>query len=187
MIYLYLFWSFFQVGLFSFGGGMAAMPLIQSQVVDQHKWLTMMEFTDLITIAEMTPGPIAINSATFVGMRIAGFPGALMATLGCVIPSAIIVSTLAWLYYKYRNLAVIQGILSGLRPAVVALIASAGVSIFVLAVWGEIGFTMDGSSLNYISILLFSCAVIVLRKRKTNPIYVMLGTGIAGGILYLFV
>ena len=76
MIYLELFWSFLQVGMFSIGGGYAAMPLIQSQVVTQHGWLTMNEFTDLITIAEMTPGPIAVNSATFVGIRIAGIPGA---------------------------------------------------------------------------------------------------------------
>ena len=78
MTLLHLLWSFFQVGLFSIGGGYAAMPLIQSQVVDQYGWLTMREFTDLITIAEMTPGPIAVNSATFVGIRIAGFPGALI-------------------------------------------------------------------------------------------------------------
>ena len=95
MIYLQLFWSFLQVGLFSVGGGYAAMPLIESQVVQGHGWLTMNEFTDLITIAEMTPGPIAVNSATFVGIRIAGIGGALVATLGCITPSLIIVSVLA--------------------------------------------------------------------------------------------
>ena len=84
MIYLQLFLSFLQVGMFSVGGGYAAMPLIQSQVVEQHGWLTMQEFTDLITIAEMTPGPIAVNSATFVGLRIAQAPGAIIATLGCI-------------------------------------------------------------------------------------------------------
>ena len=79
MIYLQLFWSFLQIGLFSIGGGYAAIPLIQAQVVQNHAWLNMSEFTDLITIAEMTPGPIAVNSATFVGIRIAGIPGALVA------------------------------------------------------------------------------------------------------------
>ena len=82
MIYWQLFLSFLQVGMFSVGGGYAAMPLIQSQVVEQHPWLTMQEFTDLITIAEMTPGPIAVNAATFVGLRMASFPGAVIATLG---------------------------------------------------------------------------------------------------------
>jgi len=95
MILLKLFWSFFQIGMFSIGGGMAAIPLIQNQVVNLHHWLTLTEFTDLITIAEMTPGPIAINSATFVGIRIAGIPGAIISTVGCIFPSCIIVSLLA--------------------------------------------------------------------------------------------
>ena len=96
MIYFQLFFSFLQVGLFSVGGGYATMPLIQSQVVEQHPWLTLQEFTDLITISQMTPGPIAVNSATFVGIRIAGIPGALIATLGCITPALILVSLLAY-------------------------------------------------------------------------------------------
>ena len=92
MIYLQLFISFLQIGLFSIGGGYAAMPLIQNQVVELHPWLTLQEFTDLITIAEMTPGPIAVNSATFVGIRIAGIPGALVATLGCITPALQMIS-----------------------------------------------------------------------------------------------
>jgi chromate transporter len=108
MIFLKLFLSFLQIGAFSIGGGYAAIPLIQSQVVDVNRWLTLKEFADLITIAEMTPGPVAINSATFVGTRIAGFGGALAATAGCVLPSCVIVSFLAYLYYKYRNLRLIQ-------------------------------------------------------------------------------
>ena len=108
MIYLQLFLSFLQIGMFSFGGGYAAMPLIQGQVVTLHGWLTMSEFTDLITISQMTPGPIAVNSATFVGMKIAGIPGAVVATAGCILPSCIIVTILARLYLKYRNLDLMQ-------------------------------------------------------------------------------
>ena len=103
MIYLELFLSFLQIGLFSFGGGYAAMPLIQGQVVNGHHWLSMTEFTDLITISQMTPGPIAVNSATFVGIRIAGIPGALVATLGCILPSCLIVTLIASFYLKYRK------------------------------------------------------------------------------------
>lgn len=94
MIYLELFWSFFKIGLLSIGGGYAAMPIIQNQVIDIHHWLTMTQFTDIITIAEMTPGPIAINSASFVGIQVAGFCGAVIATVGCVFPSCIIVMVL---------------------------------------------------------------------------------------------
>lgn len=98
MIYLELFWSFSQVGLFSIGGGYAAMPLIQNQVVDIHPWLTMTGFADIMAIAEMTPGPIALNAATFVGIQVAGLPGALIATIGCIFPSCVIVMTLAYVY-----------------------------------------------------------------------------------------
>ncbi len=185
MTIIQLLWSFFQIGMFSIGGGMAAMPLIQNQVVDLHHWLTLTEFTDLITIAEMTPGPIAINSATFVGIRIAGIPGALIATVGCILPSCVIVSLLAWIYFKYKELAVIQGILSGLRPAVVALIASAGLSIFMLAIWGENGFSINPQSINYVAVFLFGSALFILQKWKPNPIFVMLGSGILGGAIYL--
>lgn len=109
MIYFQLFLSFFQIGLFSFGGGYAAMPLIQGQVVQGHGWLSMSEFTDLITISQMTPGPIAVNSATFVGIKIAGIPGALAATFGCILPSCILVTLLAKLYLKYREMAMRPG------------------------------------------------------------------------------
>ena len=126
MIYLQLLLSFLQIGLLSIGGGYAALPIIQSQVVDLHHWITMREFADILTISQMTPGPIAINGATFVGTKIAGLPGAIVASVGVVIPSFIIVLTLAFIYYKYRQLDTIQAVLKGLRPAVVALIASAG-------------------------------------------------------------
>jgi len=186
VILLQLFWSFFQIGLFSIGGGMAAIPLIQHQVVDLRHWLTLTEFTDLITIAEMTPGPIGINSATFVGIRIAGIAGALTATFGFILPPCVIVSFLAWVYFKYKGLKVMQGVLSGLRPAVVALIASAGLSIFSLAIWGEAGF-FSAQSFNFISLILFCLAVFILRKWKLNPIFVILGCGVAGGAIYLLI
>ena len=135
MLLLKLFFAFMQVGLFSVGGGYAAIPLIQEQIVNIHKLMTMEEFTDLITVAEMTPGPISINSATFVGMRIAGIPGVLICTVGCIIPSFCICLTLAHFYYKYRTVSGVQVVLGSLRPAVVALIASAGASILMLGLF----------------------------------------------------
>lgn len=102
-ILLQLFFAFIQVGLFSVGGGYAAIPLIQNQIVDVHHLMTLGEFTDLITIAEMTPGPISINSATFVGTRLSGIPGAILCTLGCIIPSFCICLALAHFYYRNKN------------------------------------------------------------------------------------
>jgi len=177
MNYLSLFWSFFQIGLFSFGGGMAAIPLISQQIVTIHGWLTMEEFADLVTISQMTPGPIAVNASTFVGLRIGGFFGAVIATAGCILPSCVLVSLLAFLYNKYRNLRYIQGVLGGLRPAIVALIATAGVSLLQLAASGA-------SGVNYPGLVLFAAAFFVLRKWKSDPILVMLGCGVVGGVLY---
>ena len=167
MIYIQLFLSFIQVGMFSIGGGYAAMPLIQSQVVQGHGWLTMSEFTDLITIAEMTPGPIAVNSATF----------------GCILPSCIIVSILAMIYYRYKNISALQNVLGTLRPAVVALIAAAGLSILQLVVFQ--GNAMQLSNVNWLGLICFAAALFILRKWKWNPILVMALCGVCGLIAAL--
>lgn len=172
MIYFQLFLSFLQIGLFSIGGGYAAMPLIQAQVVTAHGWLTMEEFSHLVTISQMTPGPIAINGATFVGMQIAGLPGALAATLGCILPSVVLVSVLAWVYYRYKTLSLLQRVLGCLRPAVVALIAAAGVSIFLEVMGGT-------SAWNPVGIFLTLAGFVALRKRKLSPVLVMVLCGVA--------
>lgn len=184
MIYLKLFWSFFQIGLFSFGGGYAAMPLIQNQVVDKNGWLTMSEFADVITISQMTPGPISINSATFVGTRIAGIMGAVMATLGCIFPSCIIVLLVGYVYYKYRELSTVQAILNGLRPAVIAMIASSGFSLIILSFWNGKGVSNHIENLDLTSVAIFAIALFFLRKWKLNPIIIMSGAGIIGLFLY---
>ena len=184
MIYLELFWSFFQIGLFSIGGGYAAMPLIQNQVVDVHPWLTMTQFADIMTIAEMTPGPIAINSATFVGIQVAGLPGAVISTLGCVFPSCVIVMTLAFIYYRFRGLNLIQGVLAGLRPAVVAMIASAGISLLIMALYGLRTIPVDLVSVDFAALVIFLLGFVILRKWKPSPICIMAGSGIAGVLLY---
>lgn len=184
MIYLELLWSFFQIGLFSIGGGYAAVPLIQRQVVDLHPWLSMTQFADIMTIAEMTPGPIAINSAAFVGVQVAGIAGAVVATVGCILPSCIIVLTLAYVYYRFRGLTMIQGVLAGLRPAVVAMIASAGISLLLMSFFGQRSLPSDWSTIQWIPVLLFGAGLFVLRKWKVNPIFVMAGAGVAGILLY---
>lgn len=182
MIYLQLFLSFLQIGMFSFGGGYAAMPLIQGQVVTTHGWLTMSEFTDLITISQITPGPIAVNSATFVGTQIAGLGGAVVATLGCILPSCIIVTLLAYIYTKYRNMSLLQGTLASLRPAVVAMIAKAGVTILVSAFFisGTIDLVRENVCIRMV--VFFGAALVLLRKFKMNPILVMVLCGVANMI-----
>ncbi len=183
MIYVQLFVSFLQVGLFSVGGGYAAMPLIQNQVAELHPWLTLQEFTDLITIAEMTPGPIAVNSATFVGIRIAGIPGAIIATLGCITPSLILVSLLAYVYNRYRDLSLLQSVLACLRPVVVALILGAGLSILSIVLFSEAAPALN--SVDWIGAGSFVAAFILLRRFKWNPILTMCLCGAAGLVLNL--
>ena len=118
MIYLELFLSFLQVGLFSVGGGYAAMPIIQSSVVEKYGWLTMSEFTDLITIAEMTPGPIGINSATYVGFTATGSVwGSVIATFAVVLPSFILMLTISKFFLKYQKHPAVEAVFAGRGPA----------------------------------------------------------------------
>ena len=173
-----------QVGMFSVGGGYAAIPLIQDQIVNILQLMSIEEFSDLIAIAEMTPGPISINSSTFVGMQLGGIPGVLVVcTLGCIIPSFVICLSLAHFYYKYRSFSGIQIVLASLRPAVVALIASAGFSILALGIF------KDGvaavANLQYIELSLFAVCLFLLRKYKVNPILIILGSSVVGTLLYL--
>ena len=186
MLLLKLFFAFIQVGLFSVGGGYAAIPLIQDQIVNVHGLMTMEEFSDLITVAEMTPGPISINSSTFVGMRLAGVGGVLLCTLGCIIPSFCICLTLAHFYYKYRTVGGVQTVLASLRPAVVALIASAGLSILMLGLFQSDLFSLSIENLRIVELGLFIAALILLRKFKTNAIAIILGSGVVGTLIYAF-
>lgn len=184
MIYLELFWSFVQVGLFCVGGGYASMPLIQAQVIDVHGWLSMSEFIDIFTISQMTPGPIGINAATFVGMKVAGFLGAIVATLGFVTPSFILGIILAKLFFKYENIGVIKGILNGLRPAVVALICSAGMSFIFLALFNTEKMPINVADIDYLGLFVLIVAFIAVRK-KVGIIKILAGSGVLGLILGL--
>lgn len=185
MIYLRLFWAFFQIGLFSFGGGYAAVPLTQSQIVEANHWLDMSRFADLITIAEMTPGPIVVNCATFVGQQIAGLPGAIVCTLGSVFPSLVIVLVLSWLYMKFRNLSTVQGVLNGLRPVIVAMIASAGLSLLLLALFNASLSDVVLSVFRAVEGVIFAACLVLLRKFKVNPVAIIFGSGIVGTVVYL--
>lgn len=176
-IYLQLFFSFLKVGALSFGGGYATMPFIQAEVVNKYHWLSMEDFTNLITISQMTPGPIAINSATFVGNQLAGIGGSIVATLGCICPACIIVTIIAHFYIKYRKLSLMENVLSVLRPAVVSMILVAGLYILVPAVLldQELGFTLQNLNIRYIAYFLLA---MTLLFKKADPIKIMFLFGI---------
>lgn len=173
--------SFLQIGLFSIGGGYATIPLIQEQVVDLHGWLNFQEFTDIITISQMTPGPLAVNTSTFVGLRIAGIAGAVTATLSCVISGFIISICLFRFFQKHRQAQGAMDVLKGLRAASVGLIASAAGTILSIAFAAEAG---SGQPFNLIAAGIFLVSLAALRKWKCNPILLMALTGVVGFALY---
>lgn len=180
---LKLFFGFMQVGLFSFGGGYAMLPLVRHQVV-MSGWMTSDEFTNLLALSQMTPGPIAINTAAFVGLKTAGLPGALIATLGFILPSLVIVSLLAYLYSRYNDLPAIQNALSGLRPAVTGLIMAAAIEIVITAFFGTELSQISVSNINVIAIVITCAGLAALRILKVPLIVVIAACGAAGGLIY---
>ena len=183
MIYLTLFWEFAKVGIFCVGGGYASMPLIQAAVVDTYHWMSLGEFVDIFTISQMTPGPIGINAATFAGMKIAGIPGAVCATVGFCTPSLILGIILAKLFFRYGDIGPIRGILNGLRPAVVALIAAAGISFVILALWNVETLPEDNmAAVDPLGVIILAGSLAAVR-RKVGVIKLLAGTGVAGLVL----
>lgn len=183
MIYWQLFKTFLLLGAFSFGGGYASMELIRSRVVTLRGWLTNAEFTDIISIAEMTPGPLGINIASFVGTRTAGIPGTILATTAYVLPALAVVLIMARLYYKCRGTGGVQGVLKGLRPAVAAMVIAAAVSLTGIAWWGGVS-RISLRSTNGIAVALSLTALFLLRKKKIGPVTAILGCGAAGALVY---
>ena len=186
MIFLELFITFFKIGLFTFGGGYAMIPLMQQEVVGNH-WLTLTELTNVIAISQSTPGPFAVNVATFVGMGMGGLLGALIAALAVVLPSFIIILIIAKAFTNFQNNKWVQGALFGMRPVVIGLIASAvfllmsnelivqGAEITNLQVLME--------SLKYKEIIIFASCTFIYFKFKLHPIQLIL---ISGGLGMLF-
>lgn len=172
---LNLFVTFFQIGLFSFGGGYAALPLIQQIAVESNHWITMQQMNDMVAISQMTPGPIGINAATFIGYQVCGLSGSVSATLGYVLPSIFLVGLLVALMNRFKSMAVFDTILSWLRPAVIGLIAASGISI-LLSVFRMPQLPVSGMTVLAL-VLVFS--FVLLRRKKSSPILVML---LGGGI-----
>lgn len=177
-----LFAAFFQIGLLSIGGGYAIIPLIQEQVVTQYQWITQRVFTDIITISQMTPGPLAVNTSTFVGIQIAGIPGALAATVGCVLAGVCIALVLYSLLQKYRRSTYALEVLQGMKAASVGLIASAAATILMLTFFGAQ--TPLLAALDIPALALFAVSLLALRRFKVGPIALMLATGAVGLLIY---
>ncbi|MCR4441715.1 MAG: chromate transporter [Peptococcaceae bacterium] len=169
---LELFLTFAFIGAFSFGGGYAMLPLIQKEVVLNHHWLTMHQFADILAVAEMTPGPVAINTATFVGFKTAGVWGSVFATFGVVFPSFIIIVSLAGLVLKYKDTPVFQSAFGGLRPVVVALITGAAVLVGKETI----------SSL--LPLAFAAVALVLMRWLRIHPVLLIILSGLLGILVF---
>lgn len=172
MILLKLFFAFFKIGIFSIGGGYVMLPLIEKEIINTHGWLTLVEFVDIVAIAEMTPGPIAINSATYIGYRTAGYFGSAAATAGVVAPSLLLVLLAATILKRFYQNEWVQAGFSGLRPAVVALIT--GAAIFI----GRTAIT------DLAAAIIAASALLLLLKTRLHPILVLVLAALGGIILY---
>ena len=193
---LQLFWTFFVIGLFTFGGGYAMLSLIQSEVVVTHAWLSESTFTDIVAISQMTPGPVGINCATYVGYdvmtsagagHLLGVVGSLTATLAITLPSFIIVLLLARFYTKVKGSPVFEGVMKVVRPSVVGLIGAAAVILCISVEWsGAIPSiaVVEENFPDWKSWCLFGAAFLASFKFKVNPILLILLSGALGLLLY---
>jgi len=200
MLYIQLFWTFFVIGMFTFGGGYAMLSLIQAQVVTAHSWITESTFTDIVAISQMTPGPIGVNCATYVGydvLKAAGanhlmsILGSATATFAVVLPSFIIVLAIVKFYTKFNHNPLFEGVMSWLRPAVVGLIGAAAIILIVKFAWsGTPLFShcdiniIEENFPDWKSWILFGLALIASYFFKANPILVIILGGIAGFLIY---
>ncbi len=189
MIFLQLFVTFFSIGLFGFGGGYGMLSIIQNQVVTKHGWLTMGEFTDIVAISQITPGPIGINSATYCGytaVHNAGMSnmmailGSVTATFALILPSLILMIIISRLLMKYFNSSVVQNIFSGLRPAVVGLLLAA---TLLLMNRENFSFIDENAWQFWISIAIFVATFYGTKVLKINPIMLIIYSGFAGLLL----
>ena len=167
---LRLFWEFFKTGLFAVGGGLATLPFL-SDIADKTGWFTHAQLADMVAVAESTPGPIGVNTATYVGFTVAGIPGALTATIGLITPSVILILIIARVLARFRDSKLVQNVFYGLRPASTGLIAAAGFSVVLLALTGAQVDSVQGllhwqGSIHWPGILLAAVLLLLTRKVK---------------------
>lgn len=182
MIFLQLFWVYIKIGLFGFGGGYAMLSLIQAEVVDKYGWISLQEFTDVVAISQMTPGPIGINSATYIGytaIHNAGYStemavlGSCLSTFAVCLPSFILVLIISYYFIRFKKNKYVEAAFLGLRPATVGLIASAALLLM-----------NHENFIDYKSFLIFGASFLFTWKFKLHPILMIFLAGIAGLILY---
>lgn len=187
MIYLRLFFEFFKVGLFAVGGGLSTFPFLEDMAVRIPEWFSISDIVNMIAVSEATPGPIGVNMATYAGTLAAGIPGGIIATLGLITPSVIIILIVAKFLDKFRNNFYVESAFYGLRPAVLGLIAAAGFSVFKNTLFSIDALLKKSSFFDIVDIkavLIFIISFILIKKMKISPIICILGSAVAGILIY---
>jgi len=178
MIYLQLFWTFFKIGLFGFGGGAAMLSLIQFEVVEHYSWITAQQFTDMVAISQVTPGPIGINTATYAGyLATGGILGSIVATSAVVLPSLIIMMIVAVMMTKLKDNPWVKSIMHFLRPTIIGLIAAAALLLMTEDTFGP-------NYSDWIAWLMFAAAFAVTKWLKVSPIIMICAAAILGILIY---
>ncbi|QQO09477.1 chromate transporter [Breznakiella homolactica] len=180
MILLLLFAEFFKIGLFSIGGGLATLPFLY-QLADKYDWLTPEIIVDMIAVSEATPGAIGVNMATYTGYQCAGIPGAVIATLGLICPSIIIILIVARILQAFKENRIVKSVFSGLRPAATGLIAAAGFGVITLSLYNP-SFSEWYEIIRWKECLLFAVLFFLIYKFKKHPIVYIVAAGVAGGL-----
>lgn len=178
MIFWQLISSFFKIGMFTLGGGYAMLAVIQQEIV-RHGWMTPQEFVDVVGIAEITPGPLAINSATFVGFRLAGIPGALVSSLAVVVPSLISVTIVSRMWEKYKSSRVVRNMFAGIRPIVAGLVAAAGITLGLATVQHAGSLPSQLWSVAIAAVCFYGVAI-----KKWDPIKVLVAAALVGLVIF---
>ena len=177
MIYLQLFISYLKIGFFGFGGGYAMLSLIQNEIVEQQGWITAQQFADIVAVSQMTPGPIAINSATYIGYTVGGFWGSVVATFAVCLPALTVMLALTKFFLKLKDNRYVHGVLVGMRPIVVGMIAAAALLLMFPKQSADITF------IDHWSWILFGLTLYASYK-KVNPILLIVLSAVAGIVIY---
>lgn len=176
--------SFWQIGSFSIGGGYAIISLIEDLLVNQYHWITIKEYTDIITISQMTPGPLAINASSFTGLKIAGIPGAIVATFSCI-STGFVVSLSGYRFFCcFRNSECIMAVLRGLKAVATGLIGAAGAGILLLALTGQNSLQMEKVDFDFYALVIVVVSIFLLRRFKMNPVGILLLSAGFGIMVY---
>ena len=181
MILLELFASFVLIGVMTYGGGYSVLPLVDDLIVQRHGWLSAAEVADIVSISEMSPGPFSLNCSSFVGMKVAGIPGAVLATTGFLLPPLVIALILAVLYKRYRSLPAVRTIFSVLNACIIAVLLGSVVNLFAASIFGG---SLFGGSVDVLALVIFLACFLGLFRYKLNPIALLAVSAVVGAVLY---